>query len=393
MGDAGQACRHRRRDRRAVPRALRSAGADAGARVDEQKDDRGTASRRRLQAVESLDEDRILRHFVNAVQSALRTNFFQAGTDGAAQAADRGQVRQRQAHRPAAAAPALRDLRLFAARRRRAPALRQGGARRHPLVGPAAGFPHRDSRAGEGAAGQERGDRAGRRQRRLRAQADAEVSDARAISGGRRRHLQAVHRDAARHHRQYRARRQDHPACGRRAARGRRSLSGGRRRQGHRDLLRHRQRDLGRARLLAGRRLRLGRLGRLRPQGHGHHRARRLGGGEAALPRDGRRYRRDAVHRRRRRRHVGRRVRQRHAARGHHQADGRLRPSRHFHRSRSRPEEELRRAQAPVRSAALELAGLRQGADFQGRRRLSAQGQGNPAERRRRRSCSASARP
>jgi glutamate dehydrogenase len=35
-----------------------------------------------LQAVESLDEDRILRHFVNAVQSALRTNFFQADEHG-----------------------------------------------------------------------------------------------------------------------------------------------------------------------------------------------------------------------------------------------------------------------------------------------------------------------
>jgi glutamate dehydrogenase len=35
-----------------------------------------------LQAVESLDEDRILRHFVNAVQSALRTNFFQLDADG-----------------------------------------------------------------------------------------------------------------------------------------------------------------------------------------------------------------------------------------------------------------------------------------------------------------------
>ncbi len=30
----------------------------------------------------SLDEDRILRHFVNAVQSALRTNFYQIGDDG-----------------------------------------------------------------------------------------------------------------------------------------------------------------------------------------------------------------------------------------------------------------------------------------------------------------------
>ncbi|MGE0564719.1 MAG: NAD-glutamate dehydrogenase [Pseudolabrys sp.] len=35
-----------------------------------------------LGMVESLDEDRILRHFVNALTSALRTNFFQLGTDG-----------------------------------------------------------------------------------------------------------------------------------------------------------------------------------------------------------------------------------------------------------------------------------------------------------------------
>jgi len=35
-----------------------------------------------LQAVDSLDEDRILRRFVNAVQSAIRTNFYQLGHDG-----------------------------------------------------------------------------------------------------------------------------------------------------------------------------------------------------------------------------------------------------------------------------------------------------------------------
>ena len=35
-----------------------------------------------LNDVPSLDEDRILRHFVNAVQSALRTNFYQIGDDG-----------------------------------------------------------------------------------------------------------------------------------------------------------------------------------------------------------------------------------------------------------------------------------------------------------------------
>jgi len=35
-----------------------------------------------LQKVESLDEDRILRRFVNAVQSAIRTNFYQTDKDG-----------------------------------------------------------------------------------------------------------------------------------------------------------------------------------------------------------------------------------------------------------------------------------------------------------------------
>jgi glutamate dehydrogenase len=35
-----------------------------------------------LASVESLDEDRIIRHFVNLVQSAVRTNFFQLGPDG-----------------------------------------------------------------------------------------------------------------------------------------------------------------------------------------------------------------------------------------------------------------------------------------------------------------------
>src|SRR3974390_545474 len=36
----------------------------------------------KLQKVESLDEDRILRRFVNAVQSAIRTDFYQTGKDG-----------------------------------------------------------------------------------------------------------------------------------------------------------------------------------------------------------------------------------------------------------------------------------------------------------------------
>lgn len=39
-----------------------------------------------LEEVESLDEDRILRQFVNAVQSAIRTNYYQTGKDGQAKA-------------------------------------------------------------------------------------------------------------------------------------------------------------------------------------------------------------------------------------------------------------------------------------------------------------------
>ena len=47
----------------------------------------------------------------------------------------------------AGAAPALRDLRLLAAGRGRAPALRAGRPRRAALVGPPRGLPHRDARA------------------------------------------------------------------------------------------------------------------------------------------------------------------------------------------------------------------------------------------------------
>ena len=39
-------------------------------------------SKPRCRQVESLDEDRILRRFVNAVQAAIRTNFYQIDADG-----------------------------------------------------------------------------------------------------------------------------------------------------------------------------------------------------------------------------------------------------------------------------------------------------------------------
>src|SRR5262249_14318077 len=37
-----------------------------------------------LQSIDSLDEDRIIRHFVNAVTAAVRTNFYQLDRDGRA---------------------------------------------------------------------------------------------------------------------------------------------------------------------------------------------------------------------------------------------------------------------------------------------------------------------
>ena len=166
----------------------------------------------------------------------------------------------------------------------RASALRLGRPRRSALVRPRRGLPDRDPRPGQGADGEERGDRAGRRQGRVLRQAAARPERRpRRLAGRGRGLLQAVHHQPARRHRQHR-RRPGRPAARRRPLRRRRPLPGRRRRQGHRDLLRHRQRDLGRVRLLARRRVRLRRLGRLRPQGDGHHRPRRLGLGAAALP-------------------------------------------------------------------------------------------------------------
>ncbi len=58
-------------------------GSETEARETQQKN---IAARieEKLQAVQSLDEDRILRQFVNAVQAAIRTNFYQADKDGQA---------------------------------------------------------------------------------------------------------------------------------------------------------------------------------------------------------------------------------------------------------------------------------------------------------------------
>ncbi len=106
-----------------------------------------------------------------------------------------------------------------------------------------------------------------------------------------------------------------------------------------------------------------------------HHRARRLGGGQAPFPRDGQGHPGRALHRRRRGRHVGRRVRQRHAAVEADPADRGLRPPPHLHRPRSRSGTLVGGARAHVRAAALELGRLRPSADLAGRRRVAAQRQ------------------
>ena len=143
---------------------------------------RPSGSSEAIDAVESLDQDRILRTFLGVIQAMLRTNYFQHAAGRAAEAAHLVQARPLGPALAAAAAAAVRDLRLLAAHRGRAPARRQGRARRHPLVRPARGLPHRGARPDEGADGQERRDRAGRREGRLRGQAAARRATARRCS-------------------------------------------------------------------------------------------------------------------------------------------------------------------------------------------------------------------
>src|SRR5438874_2162701 len=69
----------------------------------------------------------------------------------------------------------------------------------------------------------------------------------------------------------------------------------------------------------------------------------------------------------------------RHAALAGDEACGGIRSPRHLHRSFARSGEQLRRTQAPVRPVAIELAGLQQSADLNGRRRVLALAQGDSA--------------
>ena len=204
------------------------------------------------------------------------------------------------------------------------------------------------------------------------------ASEREAYHEGRRGLLPGLPARAARPDRQPRRRPGGAAAAGAPAGR-RRPVPGGGGRQGHGHLLRPCQCHLGRVRPLAGRRLRLRRQRRLRPQGHGHHRARRLGKRQAPLPRTGPGHAEPGVQRGRRRRHVGRRVRQRHAAVAAHPADRRLRPPPCVHRPDARRGRVLCRARAAVQAAALVVGRLRRQPDLGRRRRLVARREVDPA--------------
>ena len=185
-------------------RALRSRRARTASDAERGRRRRSSEA---IDAVESLDQDRILRNFLAVIQAMLRTNYFQPATSGEPKLYLSFKLDPSELPMAAAAAPAVRDLRLLAAHRGRAPARRQGRARRHPLVGPARGLPHRGARPDEGADGEERGDRAGRREGRVRGQAAARRRR-RASSWPRsRRCYRDVHPRAARPDRQHRRRR------------------------------------------------------------------------------------------------------------------------------------------------------------------------------------------
>jgi glutamate dehydrogenase len=114
-----------------------------------------------LAEVPSLDDDRILRRYVNAIESSLRTNYFQTGADGAPRPALAFKLDPKKLEGLARTATVPGDLRLWFGGRGRAPAFRPGCPRRSALVRPGPGLPHRSARPGQGAAGQECRHRAG----------------------------------------------------------------------------------------------------------------------------------------------------------------------------------------------------------------------------------------
>ena len=207
----GAALRPDHRGRRAAPRARRSRAAlierFAAAHDPDGSGDIAAADaaiERGLDAVSAIDDDRILRAYRNLIAATLRTNAF------AAAAAEALAFKLDSHLIPGLPAPVpWREIWVYSpARRGHPPARRPGRARRPALVRPPRRFPHRDPRADEGAARQERGDRADRRQGRLLSQAASLARDrSRRVAGRGDRELPHLHPRAAVDHRQHRRRR------------------------------------------------------------------------------------------------------------------------------------------------------------------------------------------
>ena len=164
--------------RRAVRDAPRSASADAAPERDGDATERRSSTRsppRSTRSPASTKTASCARCCTSCSRRCARTGSRPTPTAGR-RAVRRAEARPGAGARPPAAPPDVRDLRVLAARRRRAPARGPGRARRHPLVGPARRLPHRSARADEGAEGEERGDRAVGREGRLRREAAARRS-------------------------------------------------------------------------------------------------------------------------------------------------------------------------------------------------------------------------
>ena len=119
-----------------------------------------------LDAVPNIDDDTIIRRYLNLIECTLRTNYF-AGATGAEGRSLAIKLELPYDRRPAGAAAMAGDFRIRSRSGGRAPALWTGGARRLALVGSRAGLSHRGAGPGQGAAGQECGNCAGWRQGRF----------------------------------------------------------------------------------------------------------------------------------------------------------------------------------------------------------------------------------
>ena len=240
---------------RSVPRALRSAARPRPTSARRARRELMETIEAALQKVESLDEDRILRHFVNAVQAAIRTNFYQLDADGQPKSLLAVKFASRRLDGLPLPKP-LYEIFVYSPRvegvHLRFGKVARGGIRwsdrpqdfRTEVLGLVKAQQVKNAVIVPVGA-------KGGFVPKLLPRIIGVRRRPRGGAGRGHRNLQAVRLHPARHHRQYRRRQQDHPARQRGAPRRRRSLSGGRRRQGHGDVLRHRQRARRRAPFLA----------------------------------------------------------------------------------------------------------------------------------------------